>query len=213
MTVTAWALTASSVTVKVNETLPAFCSVTFGAGGLTVIGGTVGVIAFLSFFAGTEVGIQGYASLSQIGVAKLSAFISAYQTVAPLKLGELWAIPIMLRLALIENLRRVSARIAIDQRQREMANQWADKMLAMMETVVQKGGTGPQGRGLAYRFARGGLAVRIGSRNAERGKQTAEELAEAERRQLAPIDFAPDCPAVRAVESLVERLSEETVSR
>jgi CO dehydrogenase maturation factor len=40
-----------------------------------------------------------------------------------------------------------------------------------------------------------------------------EELAEAERRQLAPIDFAPDSPAVRAVESLVERLSEETVSR
>jgi CO dehydrogenase maturation factor len=39
-----------------------------------------------------------------------------------------------------------------------------------------------------------------------------EELAEAERRQLAPIDFAPDCPAVRAVESLVERLSEERVS-
>lgn len=39
-----------------------------------------------------------------------------------------------------------------------------------------------------------------------------EELAEAERRQLAPIDFAPECPAVRAVESLVERLSEERVS-
>jgi len=39
-----------------------------------------------------------------------------------------------------------------------------------------------------------------------------EELAEAERRQLAPIDFAPDCPAVLAVESLVERLSEERVS-
>ncbi|HWI02550.1 MAG TPA: hypothetical protein VNT52_01800, partial [Acidimicrobiales bacterium] len=39
-----------------------------------------------------------------------------------------------------------------------------------------------------------------------------EELAEAERRQLAPIDFAPDCAAVRAVESLVERLSEEKVA-
>jgi CO dehydrogenase maturation factor len=37
-------------------------------------------------------------------------------------------------------------------------------------------------------------------------------LEEAERRQLAPIDFAPDCPAVLAVESLVERLSEEKVS-
>ena len=39
-----------------------------------------------------------------------------------------------------------------------------------------------------------------------------EELAEAERRQLAPIDFAPDSPAVVAVTSLVERLSEEKVS-
>ncbi|KQY64137.1 MULTISPECIES: MlaE family ABC transporter permease [unclassified Nocardioides] len=61
--------------------------VTFGAGGLTMIAGTVGVIAFLAFFAGTEVGIQGYASLSQIGVAKFSAFISAYfntREVAPL---------------------------------------------------------------------------------------------------------------------------------
>src|SRR6478735_3018394 len=65
----------------------ALAEVTFGAGGLTVIAGTVGVIAFLAFFAGTEVGIQGYASLSQIGVAKFSAFISAYfntREVAPL---------------------------------------------------------------------------------------------------------------------------------
>jgi len=37
-----------------------------------------------------------------------SRFVAAYQTVAPLDLGELWAIPIMLRLALIENLRRVA---------------------------------------------------------------------------------------------------------
>jgi phospholipid/cholesterol/gamma-HCH transport system permease protein len=61
--------------------------VAFGAGGLSVIAGTVGVIAFLAFFAGTEVGIQGYASLSQLGVAKFTAFISAYfntREVAPL---------------------------------------------------------------------------------------------------------------------------------
>ncbi|MGH3413017.1 MAG: MlaE family ABC transporter permease [Marmoricola sp.] len=61
--------------------------VAFGVGGLSVIAGTVGVIAFLAFFAGTEVGIQGYASLSQIGVAKFTAFISAYfntREVAPL---------------------------------------------------------------------------------------------------------------------------------
>ena len=63
------------------------CTVALLAGGLTLIAGTVGVIAFLAFFAGTEVGIQGYASLSQIGVAKFTAFISAYfntREVAPL---------------------------------------------------------------------------------------------------------------------------------
>ena len=45
----------------------------------------------------------------------LSSFVAAYQSVTTLKLGELWAIPIMLRLALIENLRRVAARIAADE--------------------------------------------------------------------------------------------------
>src|SRR3972149_9785077 len=50
----------------------------------------------------------------RVDAGSLSAFVSAYQTVKPLKLGELWAIPIMLRLALINNLRRVAARIAAD---------------------------------------------------------------------------------------------------
>jgi cyclic beta-1,2-glucan synthetase len=39
----------------------------------------------------------------------LARFVAAYQEGAPLALGELWAIPIMLRLALIENLRRIAA--------------------------------------------------------------------------------------------------------
>jgi CO dehydrogenase maturation factor len=38
-----------------------------------------------------------------------------------------------------------------------------------------------------------------------------EAFAEAERRGKAPIDDAPDCPAVRAVEALVARLVEESV--
>ena len=38
----------------------------------------------------------------------LSRFVAAYQTITKLKIGELWAIPTMLRLALIENLRRVA---------------------------------------------------------------------------------------------------------
>ena len=55
----------------------------------------------------------------------LSSFVAAYQTVTILNLGELWAIPIMLRLALIENLRRVAARIATDRIDRNRADYWA----------------------------------------------------------------------------------------
>lgn len=63
----------------------------------------------------------------------LSSFVAAYQQVTTLKLGELWAIPIMLRLALIENLRRVAARLAITRFNRNLAYAWADKMAETAE--------------------------------------------------------------------------------
>jgi cellobiose phosphorylase len=63
----------------------------------------------------------------------LSSFVAAYQAVTVLKLGELWAIPIMLRLALIENLRRVGARIAADRTDRNRADYWADQMTEIAE--------------------------------------------------------------------------------
>ncbi|WP_295446814.1 glycoside hydrolase family 94 protein [uncultured Thiodictyon sp.] len=61
----------------------------------------------------------------------LSRFVAAYQGVISLRLGELWAIPIMLRLALIENLRRVAARIAGSRTGHNLADAWADEMVAM----------------------------------------------------------------------------------
>ena len=63
----------------------------------------------------------------------LCRFVDAYQEVASLKLGELWAIPIMLRLALIENLRRVAARVADNRIHRDLANTWADQMTDVAE--------------------------------------------------------------------------------
>jgi cellobiose phosphorylase len=63
----------------------------------------------------------------------LRRFVTAYQTVTPLKLGELWAIPIMLRLALIENLRRVASRIAVGTTERSRADRWAEQMLETAE--------------------------------------------------------------------------------
>ncbi|MDZ4251748.1 MAG: hypothetical protein U1A72_04150 [Sulfuritalea sp.] len=58
----------------------------------------------------------------------LGRFVAAYQTVSALDLGELWAIPIMLRLAVIENLRRVGVRIAASLTERNLACRWADEM-------------------------------------------------------------------------------------
>ena len=63
----------------------------------------------------------------------LASFVTAYQTITALKLGELWAIPIMLRLALIENLRRVGARVTADRIDRNQADFWADQMTEIAE--------------------------------------------------------------------------------
>ncbi|MBF0408094.1 MAG: cyclic beta 1-2 glucan synthetase [Candidatus Riflebacteria bacterium] len=63
----------------------------------------------------------------------LITFITAYQQVNALNLNELWAIPIMLRLALIENLCRVGARVAADRTDRNLADLWASKMSATAE--------------------------------------------------------------------------------
>ncbi len=63
----------------------------------------------------------------------LGSFVAAYQTVTFLTLGELWAIPIMLRLALIENLRRAGARIAAGMIERNRAAQWAEQMTETAE--------------------------------------------------------------------------------
>ena len=68
-----------------------------------------------------------------VDIVNLTSFVKAYQTVNYLKLGELWAIPIMLRLALIENLRRLSALISEDITNKALADKWADEMVEIVE--------------------------------------------------------------------------------
>ncbi|MHB9006035.1 MAG: GH36-type glycosyl hydrolase domain-containing protein [Limisphaerales bacterium] len=69
----------------------------------------------------------------EIDADPLRAFVGAYQGVSVLKMGELWAVPIMLRLALIENLRRVTARLVIARHDRDLADLWVDRLQAMAE--------------------------------------------------------------------------------
>ena len=69
----------------------------------------------------------------RVDAENVSHFVAAYQSVKTLILGELWAVPIMLRLGLIENLRRVSAHIAGRRRDLILAKRWAARLLTATE--------------------------------------------------------------------------------
>ena len=61
--------------------------VSFGSGALIVICGTAGVMAALSLFVGSLVGLQGFRALDSLGVEALTGFITAYfntRDIAPL---------------------------------------------------------------------------------------------------------------------------------
>ena len=58
------------------------------------------------------------------------------------------------------------------------------------KTVAVLGGTGPQGRGLARRWAASGIPVVLGSRSTERAAQTASRLVEAVGGQISGADNA-----------------------
>jgi cyclic beta-1,2-glucan synthetase len=59
----------------------------------------------------------------------LHRFVAAYQRVQPLMIGELWAIPITLRIVLVENLRRLADDIVNCQVARQEADMLADRLL------------------------------------------------------------------------------------
>ena len=73
-----------------REIMRLLAEVTLGSGALAVIGGTVGVITAMAFFTGTEVGLQGYAALNQLGTSAFAGFVSAYfntREISPLVAG------------------------------------------------------------------------------------------------------------------------------
>ena len=61
----------------------------------------------------------------------LRRFVQAYQRVAPLMIGELWAVPITLRFLLVENLRRLAERIVRSRAARREADALADRLLGL----------------------------------------------------------------------------------
>jgi len=64
----------------------------------------------------------------------LARFVRAYQRVQPLTIGELWAVPISLRIVMVENLRRLAVRIVGSQMARQGADKFVDELPPEMGT-------------------------------------------------------------------------------
>jgi cyclic beta-1,2-glucan synthetase len=91
----------------------------------------------------------------------LTRFVLSYQRVEQLTLGELWALASMLRVVLIENLRRAADRIIEDRLQRNAADRMADRLLGSptrpaepLEQVVPRGKRVPLPRAFAVQLVR-----------------------------------------------------------
>jgi cyclic beta-1,2-glucan synthetase len=59
----------------------------------------------------------------------IMAFIEAYQSVTSLSIGELWAIPQMLRMALVEGIEELAGRALSELREQEIADFWAHRLI------------------------------------------------------------------------------------
>ena len=66
---------------------------------------------------------------SRIEIDTLTRFVRSYQRARPLTIGELWALAISIRLVLVENLRRLSQRVAARVAARDEADAIADLLL------------------------------------------------------------------------------------
>jgi cyclic beta-1,2-glucan synthetase len=64
---------------------------------------------------------------SRFSPEQLNLFMQAYQEVQPLSIGELWAIPITLRIVMIENLRRLALKVMRSQVGRRLADDFIDQ--------------------------------------------------------------------------------------
>ena len=68
-------------------------------------------------------------SEARINLENVDLFVEAFQSVTPLAIGELWAMPAMLRLGLIESIRRMALRTVQRLDELEDAQRWASHIL------------------------------------------------------------------------------------
>ena len=67
---------------------------------------------------------------SRLTASNIIEYLQAYQTVAPLTIGELWVFPLLLRFVLVDELKCQSLQVGFRQREKERADFWANRLLA-----------------------------------------------------------------------------------
>jgi hypothetical protein len=65
----------------------------------------------------------------RISPESIVSFLSGYQRHAPLTIAELWVLPLMLRLVLLQRLRRLAEFASLRQHQKERADFWANRLV------------------------------------------------------------------------------------
>ncbi len=75
---------------------------------------------------------------SRFEMETLQRFVRAYQRIEPLTIGDLWATAIHLRVALLENLRRLSQLIIRSRQERARADALADRLLGLGDRPVER---------------------------------------------------------------------------
>nr|WP_245224282.1 glucoamylase family protein [Rhizobium halophytocola] len=66
---------------------------------------------------------------STVSQESMTALVEGYQSEQILEIGELWALPSMVRYVLVENLRRISTRVERSRQMRRRANETADEII------------------------------------------------------------------------------------
>ncbi|MBX3596084.1 MAG: protein ndvB [Rhizobiaceae bacterium] len=68
---------------------------------------------------------------STVSSTSFKAIVDGFQSREPLQIGELWALPSLLRYVLVENLRRLAQRVGRARNMRHHANELADRLLTL----------------------------------------------------------------------------------
>ncbi|MGQ0641271.1 MAG: GH36-type glycosyl hydrolase domain-containing protein [Gemmatimonadaceae bacterium] len=80
-------------------------------------------------------------SEGRVDLDNVDLFVAAFQEIVPLSIGELWAVPAMLRLGLIESVRRMALRTVQRLDEVEEADRWVERILRANEASSESLGT------------------------------------------------------------------------